>query len=144
MKKQAVNERQGEADLRRRFRLAVPHIGLDPDYTLDIARFEAHEILAGENASSLPTARGEEMFRFEAQGMGRNREDASGMRRARGGAGGTEREGSGRGGGEGGTGERETRGEGYTEPSYMTRQRCLVLNDWALSLFGIGEHRKVT
>lgn len=47
--------------------------------------------------------------------------------------------------GEGGerVGVCEREGEGYIEPSYITRQRCLVLNDWALELFGIGEYRKV-
>lgn len=64
------------------------------------------------------------------------------MRRALGGGGGAERGG---GGAEReGTGARGAGGEGYTEPSYMTRQRCLVLNDWALNLFAAGEHRKVT
>lgn len=32
--------------------------------------------------------------------------------------------------------------KGYTEPSYITRQRCLVLNEWALDLQDRGEYAK--
>lgn len=51
--------------------------------------------------------------------------------------------GRGRGGGDERVEDSTEQEEGYTEPPYITRQRCLVLNDWAVSLFEVGEYTKV-
>lgn len=45
--------------------------------------------------------------------------------------------------GEVGKERREIDARTYEEPSYITRQRCLVLNDWALDMFRREEYGKV-
>lgn len=89
-----------ETNLRKKFRLAIPHAGQDPDYSLHSCSPHYDELLLG----TLPTAS------LLTRGGGRGDLEESKLQR------------------EGGD-------ESYEEPRYITRQRCLALNEWALDLF---------
>lgn len=122
-----MNERLDKAELRVRFRLAIPHAGPDPTYALrPSSRFMQQQ------------KQQQQRVRQEQQSLSLLSPPPSTSSRFSGGfsanAGGPPEDED-----EGGEGA----GEGYTEPAYITRQRCLVLNDWALSLFERGEYEKV-
>lgn len=109
------------AELRIRFRIAISHAGLDPTYSLPAHHPEQQQQPPRE-PSDMETHVCKSAF-----------SDSSNME---GGGGGGE-------GKEAGMEAETTEGEGYMEPSYITRQRCLVLNDWALNMFELGEYGKV-
>ncbi|CAM9192704.1 unnamed protein product, partial [Pylaiella littoralis] len=149
-------ERRAEAELRWRFRLAIPHAGLDPTYALRLApsrcsaqqrqheqqekqqqeqKQQQQQRVPREQAPfSLPLSPPPSMSQGGATGDGNG-----GLLRSasRGRGGGRDEE-----PGEEKQQQQQQGGEGYTEPPYITRQRCLVLNDWALSLFEVGEYAK--
>lgn len=116
-----MRERREVSELRRRFRIAISHAGLDPTYSLPAHHPEQQQLPAREN-SDMETHVCKSVFPASSN--------------MEGGGGGGEGKGAGM--------ETETtEGEGYMEPIYITRQRCLVLNDWALSMFELGEYGKV-
>ncbi len=166
----AVNERQAKAELRVRFRLAIPHAGLDPAYSLRPPATRLPQDLPGQEQQlpqqpQLPRQRHPQERRSLSFSptISSSSQISAGCppERMRGDGGGLLRAAGREGGGEGERrGERRQQqqqqqhqeqqqqqqrqeGEGYTEPAYITRQRCLVLNDWALSLFETGEYAKV-
>ncbi|CAM9963823.1 unnamed protein product, partial [Ectocarpus sp. 13 AM-2016] len=133
MEMQVDCERLADEELRRRFRLAIPHAGPDPTYTL--RRLEPQQQQEKEQAPPQRLSREQQQQNVllsstlsggipsEGKGGLLNTAIIEGER------------------GQKSQGEGKER-EGYSEPPYITRQRCLVLNDWALSLFEVGEYEK--
>ncbi|CAB1107981.1 unnamed protein product [Ectocarpus sp. CCAP 1310/34] len=126
-------ERLADEELRRRFRLAIPHAGPDPTYILRslepqqqqekeqtppqrLSREQQQQnlILSSTLSGGIPSeGNGGLLKTVIIEGERGQQSQAEGKER-----------------------------EGYSEPPYITRQRCLVLNDWALSLFEVGEYEK--
>lgn len=129
-KSKAVNERMAETELRLRFRMAIPHAGPDPTYALrpfsrltqqhrhhqppqQRASAQEHQSFPLLSSSPSSTSSSPISESFSANATAPPQ------------------------------GGQDGEGEGYAEPAYITRQRCLVLNDWALSLFESGGYAKV-
>lgn len=112
-----MNERLAEAELHLRFRLAIPHAGPDPKYTLQSSsRYTQQGARQEQQAFSLLSPPSSSTSSQFSGNVSLNANVPQ---------------------------EEEAEGEGYAEPAYITRQRCLVLNDWGLSLFESGEYTKV-
>ncbi|CAM9154920.1 unnamed protein product, partial [Sphacelaria rigidula] len=140
---QAEQERLA-SELRQKFRLAIPHAGSDPEYRW-------HDPQATHSGCSQPGSDRE--ISTDETPTGQNWTDGEFSFADGGGV--IAGEGVKDTGGEEGQERkredvrREGRGDSssvdearYEEPSYITRQRCLVLNDWALDMFDRGEYGK--
>ena len=139
-----MSERLDEAELRRRFRLSIPHAGPDPAYALrPSSRFAQQQERQQERArqerqgfSSLlsPSSTSSQFSAGFSAAVGDDASVPPPPQQQE-----QQEQQDEEGEAENGKGGRE----GYAEPAYITRQRCLVLNDWALSLFEGGEYAKV-
>eukprot|EP00752_Nemacystus_decipiens_P002040 g1955.t1 len=128
---QAVTERLDEAELRMRFRQAIPHAGPDPTYAL-----HPSSCFAQQQQQQQQQQQPQELARQELQSFSLLSPTSTSSQFSGGGfaadANVPPKQDH----------EEEGEGEGYAEPAYITRQRCLVLNDWALNLFEDGEYAK--